>query len=64
MTNEKEPVKKAAKAEKKSGGSTASGKSKASKSKDELDDVETIPKEQALAEIRAAAEKARKAEKQ
>ncbi|BCL79782.1 hypothetical protein ccbrp13_22470 [Ktedonobacteria bacterium brp13] len=63
MTNEKEPVKKAAKAEKKSG-STASGKSKASKSKDELDDVETIPKEQALAEIRAAAEKARKAEKQ
>ena len=58
MTNEKEPVKKAAKTEKKSG-STA----KASKAKDELDDVETIPKEQAIAEIRAAAERARKADK-
>lgn len=58
MTNEKEPVKKAAKTEKKS-----SSTAKASQSKDELDDVETIPKEQAIAEIRAAAERARKAEK-
>ncbi len=57
-----EAVQKAAQAERH--GKKSSGSSHKSKApKDELDEVEAIPKEQAIDEMRAAAEKARKAQK-